>query len=154
MPVTVSEDGGYYPAGAAVRRHARPTRKEKTPSKPRRHRGADRGGRAAGLRPLPHKYPHSWRSKAPVIFRNAPQWFIAVDKDVQAGNRKATLRALALDDIPATRRDPRAGENRIGAPWSGTARTGCCRASAPGRAPIAVLRVAQADGQSSCATTR
>jgi len=29
---------------------------------------------------LKHQYPHSWRSKKPVIFRNTPQWFIAMDK--------------------------------------------------------------------------
>ncbi len=29
---------------------------------------------------LTHPYPHSWRSKKPVIFRNTPQWFIAMDK--------------------------------------------------------------------------
>ena len=31
---------------------------------------------------LKHQYPHSWRSKKPVIFRNTPQWFIAMDKAV------------------------------------------------------------------------
>ena len=30
---------------------------------------------------LKHQYPHSWRSKKPVIYRNTPQWFIAMDKD-------------------------------------------------------------------------
>ena len=29
---------------------------------------------------LKHQYPHSWRSKKPVIFRNTPQWFIAMDQ--------------------------------------------------------------------------
>jgi isoleucyl-tRNA synthetase len=29
---------------------------------------------------LKHQYPHSWRSKKPVIFRNTPQWFIHMDK--------------------------------------------------------------------------
>jgi isoleucyl-tRNA synthetase len=29
---------------------------------------------------LKHQYPHSWRSKKPLIFRNTPQWFIALDK--------------------------------------------------------------------------
>ncbi|MGH9809213.1 MAG: class I tRNA ligase family protein, partial [Terriglobia bacterium] len=28
---------------------------------------------------LKHQYPHSWRSKKPIIFRNTPQWFIAMD---------------------------------------------------------------------------
>ncbi len=31
---------------------------------------------------LTHQYPHSWRSKKPVIFRNTPQWFIAMDKPI------------------------------------------------------------------------
>src|SRR5213078_3681717 len=33
---------------------------------------------------LKHQYPHSWRSKKPVIFRNTPQWFIAMDKPVNS----------------------------------------------------------------------
>jgi isoleucyl-tRNA synthetase len=32
-----------------------------------------------------HSYPHSWRSKAKVIFRCTPQWFIAVDKPIAGG---------------------------------------------------------------------
>src|SRR5215475_2807654 len=35
---------------------------------------------------LKHQYPHSWRSKKPVIFRNTPQWFIAMDKDIAAAD--------------------------------------------------------------------
>ena len=31
---------------------------------------------------LKHQYPHSWRSKKPVIFRNTPQWFIYMDKPI------------------------------------------------------------------------
>ena len=31
---------------------------------------------------LKHQYPHSWRSKKPVIYRNTPQWFIAMDKPI------------------------------------------------------------------------
>ncbi len=34
---------------------------------------------------LKHQYPHSWRSKKPVIFRNTPQWFIAMDKRIAGG---------------------------------------------------------------------
>ena len=29
---------------------------------------------------IKHSYPHSWRSKAPVIYRNTPQWFAAIDR--------------------------------------------------------------------------
>ena len=32
---------------------------------------------------LKHQYPHSWRSKKPVIFRNTPQWFIGMDKPIE-----------------------------------------------------------------------
>ena len=63
---------------------------------------------------LRHQYPHSWRSKAPVIFRATPQWFAAIDKPF-AGSNQATLRELAVGAIGATRWYPRAGENRIGA---------------------------------------
>ena len=63
---------------------------------------------------LRHQYPHSWRSKAPVIFRATPQWFAGIDKPF-LGSNDATLRELALGAIAATRWYPRAGENRIGA---------------------------------------
>ncbi len=60
---------------------------------------------------LRHDYPHSWRSKKPVIFRNTPQWFIAMDRDI--GDRADTLRDRALDAIKQTRFVPPQGENRI-----------------------------------------
>lgn len=50
---------------------------------------------------LKHQYPHSWRSKAPIIFRNTPQWFIAMDKPVSALNGE-TLRQVALREINKT----------------------------------------------------
>jgi isoleucyl-tRNA synthetase len=59
---------------------------------------------------LSHQYPHSWRSKKPVIFRNTPQWFIAMDKPIDGG---PTLRETALAAIKATRWVPASGENRI-----------------------------------------
>ena len=72
---------------------------------------------------LKHQYPHSWRSKKPVIFRNTPQWFIAMDKviDDAAGRSAAlgiaktgdTLRARAMQAIKDTRWVPAVGENRI-----------------------------------------
>jgi isoleucyl-tRNA synthetase len=61
---------------------------------------------------LTHQYPHSWRSKKPVIYRNTPQWFIAMDKDI--GGRGDTLRHRAMAAIKATRWVPEQGENRIG----------------------------------------
>src|SRR4051812_2347469 len=65
---------------------------------------------------LKHQYPHSWRSKKPVIFRNTPQWFIAMDKDIaDNGNAKPgdTLRARALHAISVTQWVPQSGQNRI-----------------------------------------
>ena len=62
---------------------------------------------------LKHQYPHSWRSKTPVIFRNTPQWFMAMDRpfaNAQGGN---TLRTIAVDAIERTRWAPPSGENRI-----------------------------------------
>jgi isoleucyl-tRNA synthetase len=61
---------------------------------------------------LRHSYPHSWRSKAPVIFRATPQWFAAMDKPFKDGK---TLRELALKGLAETRFYPPAGANRIGA---------------------------------------
>ncbi len=66
---------------------------------------------------LKHQYPHSWRSKKPVIFRNTPQWFIAMDKPIAGPGGAATpgdtLRARALAAIKVTRWVPAQGENRI-----------------------------------------
>jgi isoleucyl-tRNA synthetase len=90
---------------------------------------------------LKHQYPHSWRSKKPVIFRNTPQWFIAMDKPIGSvaevadlgdrdrspgaavsdggysglGHNSASLslRETALEAITATRWVPETGENRI-----------------------------------------
>ncbi|GEC14544.1 isoleucine--tRNA ligase [Nitrobacter winogradskyi] len=85
---------------------------------------------------LKHQYPHSWRSKKPVIFRNTPQWFIAMDRPfhlpLEGGGRRAaagggeatvdhptptpsasSLRARALQAISVTRWVPPAGQNRI-----------------------------------------
>ncbi len=61
---------------------------------------------------LKHQYPHSWRSKKPVIFRNTPQWFIAMDQPIM-GKAGDTLRGRALKAITDTRWVPAAGENRI-----------------------------------------
>ncbi|KQX34781.1 isoleucine--tRNA ligase [Devosia sp. Root436] len=75
-----------------------------------------------------HQYPHSWRSKKPVIFRNTPQWFVYMDRPIASspsplegeGARRAdegslpdTLRARALAAIDATKFYPAAGQNRL-----------------------------------------
>ena len=62
-----------------------------------------------------HSYPHSWRSKAKVIQRATPQWFIPLDKEEggEAGDYGTTLRGLALDAIEATQWVPARSANRI-----------------------------------------
>jgi isoleucyl-tRNA synthetase len=83
---------------------------------------------------LKHQYPHSWRSKKPVIFRNTPQWFIHMDKEIPyleklsrelhakaAGSSGAghnqpipkSLREVSLQSIRDTEWVPKSGENRI-----------------------------------------
>tara|TARA_Y100001970_G_scaffold294370_1_gene451908 strand:- start:8205 stop:11078 length:2874 start_codon:yes stop_codon:yes gene_type:complete len=52
-----------------------------------------------------HSYPHSWRSKAPLIFRNTPQWFISMDTN--------NLRKNALEGIDKVRWVPESGKKRI-----------------------------------------
>ena len=59
---------------------------------------------------LKHQYPHSWRSKKPIIFRNTPQWFVYMDKELADGT---TLRGRALNAIDATRFVPAAGQTRL-----------------------------------------
>ncbi|HEV7717551.1 MAG TPA: isoleucine--tRNA ligase, partial [Arsenicitalea sp.] len=72
---------------------------------------AERGAMVARGR-VKHQYPHSWRSKKPIIFRNTPQWFVYMDKDIE-GKPGDTLRHRALNAIDATRFVPEAGKNRL-----------------------------------------
>lgn len=89
------------------------------------------GGLLAASTDYKHSYPHSWRSKAKVIFRCTPQWFVPMDRPValdlpegpmrqrwdnEGGateHNPATLRQLALRAISETRWVPEKGENRI-----------------------------------------
>jgi isoleucyl-tRNA synthetase len=57
---------------------------------------------------LKHQYPHSWRSKKPIIFRNTPQWFISM-----GDGKKDGLREKALTAIDATEFFPASGKNRL-----------------------------------------
>ncbi|HEV8407257.1 MAG TPA: isoleucine--tRNA ligase [Sphingomicrobium sp.] len=92
------------------------------------------GALLAGSADFRHSYPHSWRSKAKVIYRCTPQWFIAMDKPLphlpaetraeqrwdneggadQTGNGTPTLRKLAMNAIANTRFVPEKGRNRLG----------------------------------------
>jgi isoleucyl-tRNA synthetase len=60
---------------------------------------------------LTHQYPHSWRSKKPLIFRNTPQWFIAMDKPF--GTTNESLRTVALRSVDATAFYPKTGYSRL-----------------------------------------
>ena len=91
------------------------------------------GGLLAASADYKHSYPHSWRSKAKVIYRCTPQWFVPMDRAVdmphaesRAENRwdneggalehpNATLRQIAVQAIADTRWVPEKGRNRIGA---------------------------------------
>ncbi len=71
---------------------------------------AEVGGLIAASADYKHSYPHSWRSKAKVIFRCTPQWFVPMRDDLGADG----LRGKALKAIEATRFVPEKGRNRIG----------------------------------------
>ncbi|WP_337996275.1 isoleucine--tRNA ligase [Oleispirillum naphthae] len=99
VPSTVSDDGTYYPqvplfAGKHVFKVAPDVLAAMT-----------REGALLASGKLVHSYPHSWRSKAPLIFRNTPQWFISMETN--------GLRDAALKAIDATRWIPAQGKNRI-----------------------------------------
>ena len=90
---------------------------------------AEVGGLVAASADYKHSYPHSWRSKAKVIYRCTPQWFVPMDKKIdrqaarcadEAAIRSAqgegeTLREVAIQAIADTRFVPEKGRNRIGA---------------------------------------
>lgn len=58
-----------------------------------------------GSRSFTHSYPHSWRSKAPLIYRATPQWFMSMDRE--------GLRQRALQEIERVHWIPGQGKNRI-----------------------------------------
>jgi isoleucyl-tRNA synthetase len=112
VPHTVSPDSSYFPnipffAGERIYDD----------------KGKDAGANEAVIRKLveagaliargrlKHQYPHSWRSKGPLIFRNTPQWFIAMDKPLD--DKGDTLRQRALHAIRTVEWVPETGENRI-----------------------------------------
>jgi isoleucyl-tRNA synthetase len=65
---------------------------------------------------LKHSYPHSWRSKAPLIYRNTPQWFVAIDRSLDDGMSTYgdTIRKRALNSInQLVEWTPVTGRNRL-----------------------------------------
>ncbi|WP_242122849.1 isoleucine--tRNA ligase [Sphingobium sp. Sx8-8] len=74
------------------------------------------GGLLAASDDFKHSYPHSWRSKAKIIFRCTPQWFIPMDR-------------RANSDLPGAGRSPEIGAQS--APWNPSPLVG------EGRGPLA-----------------
>ncbi len=101
IPETVGEDGTFNPwvpifAGMHVYKAADPVAAALI----------EAGGLLARGK-LVHSYPHSWRSRAPLIFRATAQWFIRMDGP-------ENIRAAAIQAIADTKFVPDQGRNRIG----------------------------------------
>lgn len=99
IPQTVGDDGVYYNhvplfKGIHVFKAHEPVME-----------ALDKAGFLLHKGEIVHSYPHSWRSKAPLIFRTTPQWFISMDTN--------DLRTRALEAIKKTKWIPAQGENRI-----------------------------------------
>ncbi|HTI03264.1 MAG TPA: isoleucine--tRNA ligase [Acidisoma sp.] len=100
VPDTVGDDGTYNEwvplfAGIHVFKAAEPV-----------CRALEDAGGLLHRNVLVHSYPHSWRSKAPVIYRATPQWFIRMDGP-------ENIRGKALQAIAETKFIPEQGRNRI-----------------------------------------
>ncbi len=112
IPDTVDPDGAYYPtvplfAGLKVlETEGKKAGKFGDANRVVMEKLIEAGNLLARGR-VEHSYPHSWRSKAPVIFRNTPQWFIRMDGD-------DSLRDKAMAAIADTDFYPDQGRNRIG----------------------------------------
>ncbi|WP_422025517.1 isoleucine--tRNA ligase [Pyruvatibacter mobilis] len=106
VPHTVGEDGTYYDHVPlfAGRQVLLPNGKNGDANKTVMEALGATGHLVASGR-LQHSYPHSWRSKAPLIFRNTPQWFISMSHD--------GLRDKALAAIDTVKWYPARGQARI-----------------------------------------
>jgi isoleucyl-tRNA synthetase len=144
IPDTVDSDGAYYPSvplfgGMKVMETEGKKAGKFGPANPEVMNRLIEAGNLLARGRVEHSYPHSWRSKAPVIFRNTPQWFIRMDEPLDAKNLGfirmdepldaenlgfirmdqplaaggKTLRQTALDAIDDTSFYPRTGQTRI-----------------------------------------
>jgi isoleucyl-tRNA synthetase len=116
IPETVDEDGAYYAhvplfAGLKVLETEGKKAGKFGPANSAVMDKLIEAGNLLARGRLEHSYPHSWRSRAPVIFRNTPQWFIHMDEPIAGG--ESTLRERALAAIDATAFYPAQGKNRI-----------------------------------------
>ena len=106
VPETVGDDGTYLPhvplfAGQHVFRAAEPVCEALVQA----------GGLVARGK-LVHSYPHSWRSRAPLIWRATPQWFIRMDGPEH-------IREKALAALDQTKFVPDQARRRIGSMVAG-----------------------------------
>lgn len=111
VPDTVQPDGTYYPhvaifAGQQVLNQGKNGKYYSPVAKPVIEALTSCGNLLAHGK-VEHSYPHSWRSKAPLIFRNTAQWFISMDT--------CDLRQKAMTALAETKFYPEIGRNRIGA---------------------------------------
>ncbi|MES3029698.1 MAG: isoleucine--tRNA ligase [Pseudomonadota bacterium] len=119
IPETVDQDGAYYPhvplfGGLKVIETEGKKAGKFGPANGAVMDKLIEAGRLLARGRMTHSYPHSWRSKAPVIFRNTPQWFIRMDEPIDTpANNGRTLRETALESIEATAFYPAGGKNRI-----------------------------------------
>jgi isoleucyl-tRNA synthetase len=119
IPETVDEDGAYFPdvplfGGLKVMETEGKKSGKFGPANTEVAQKLIEAGTLLARGRVEHSYPHSWRSKAPVIFRNTPQWFIRLDAPLDdAVHKGATLRQAALAAIDQTAFYPENGRNRI-----------------------------------------
>ncbi|MEM8838250.1 MAG: isoleucine--tRNA ligase, partial [Pseudomonadota bacterium] len=112
IPFTV-DDGGFFTSEAPGFEGARviDDKGKKGDANKRVIEGLINAGTLFARGRLKHEYPHSWRSKKPIIFRNTPQWFVYMDKENIS--EVGTLRETALKAIDDTRFVPPSGQNRL-----------------------------------------
>ncbi len=119
IPETVDEDGAYFPdvplfGGLKVLETEGKKLGKFGPANAAVTEKLIEAGNLLARGRLEHSYPHSWRSKAPVIFRNTPQWFIRLDAPLEGPvHGGKTLRQTALAAIDATAFFPETGRVRI-----------------------------------------
>ncbi|HWF00897.1 MAG TPA: isoleucine--tRNA ligase, partial [Caulobacteraceae bacterium] len=119
IPETVNEDGAYFDhvplfGGLKVLETEGKKSGKFGPANEAVTKALIEAGTLLARGRLEHSYPHSWRSRAPVIFRNTPQWFIRLDEPLNdPAHGGKTLRQTALAAIDETSFHPEAGRTRI-----------------------------------------
>ncbi len=106
VPQTVGEDGSFYDFVPLMAGKVVITQDGKEgDANPSVMRELAIAGKLLAKGSLRHQYPHSWRSKAPLIFRNTAQWFISMESH--------GLRDVALQAIDDTAFFPKQGKARL-----------------------------------------